>query len=805
MEMATPSAAAAARNLVAFVAAAGLAALAGRARATRRERGAQDGATSSAAGFAARTGGSDADAASRDPGSGGADPRSTSTRKVLVVTDIGADIDDTLALLYLARLVQQRRIELVGVVTSGGSTVRRARLASRILHRVLPPHLKCSVPCVPGRGTPLRPRATCVSSAARDDADIDSASDVDSESDGSRDAAASGGADDSWASYAALCRHWRTAHCVEPTGLLPKSETRMHHPSQQRPCACLDSLDEWEADTAADTPSHASSAVAAATTAGGSATKAGAATANAASGGGGGGWAGSADCDGRAAAFIAREARRHGPSLRLVVLGPMTDVAGAVEIAPQAMRSIHSLRLQGHATVHADADSEAGPDADAQRLRPDAVASYNVRCDPEAARQCFAALSAHVPFTTVGKWAAYAVRLRVRDFERWDSAAQPALGLTQQAMAGVAALRDAAPATFERVFGVAAHRFGPSSTAASRGDSVLDASTAAWIRKLPFVATPYDALVAMTVAELPATDAHFTAQRVPMSVAGAAAGAHALERQRWHLMIGNSPPVAEGTDGSGGFSGSADSAVTAAAVLDGDRTRAHIVSAVSAALSRAAAVASPADESPLTPSSATGPGSAAAAAIDATTGPFALPAELRSRGAAGRLGRRVRVLVGSTNPVKVGAVAKALVLNGVHSADADTVGVRTASGVPCQPVGVAETFGGAYNRACAARRQEPGADVWVGIENGLLPAGLGDAHLDVAAVCVLCAWGGDAPSLASSSGVQVPFAGSARLEEYSAYYYSQDTPDVFAHHTKGRLSRQDVLVQAARAALGRVL
>jgi len=75
-----------------------------------------------------------------------------------------------------------------------------------------------------------------------------------------------------------------------------------------------------------------------------------------------------------------------------------------------------------------------------------------------------------------------------------------------------------------------------------------------------------------------------------------------------------------------------------------------------------------------------------------------------------------RIAVGSTNPVKVAAVAA--VVRRVAPA-ALVQGVAVASGVPDQPVGDEETQRGAATRAAAARAALD-ADIGVGLEGGVV-------------------------------------------------------------------------------------
>ena len=91
--------------------------------------------------------------------------------------------------------------------------------------------------------------------------------------------------------------------------------------------------------------------------------------------------------------------------------------------------------------------------------------------------------------------------------------------------------------------------------------------------------------------------------------------------------------------------------------------------------------------------------------------------------------RRIsRVAVGSTNPVKIGAVRAVLAMV-APSATVD--GVSAESGVPDQPWGDDETIRGARTRAMAAMRAR-GAELGIGIEGGVVEAEDGSLRT--------CAW-----------------------------------------------------------------
>ena len=89
------------------------------------------------------------------------------------------------------------------------------------------------------------------------------------------------------------------------------------------------------------------------------------------------------------------------------------------------------------------------------------------------------------------------------------------------------------------------------------------------------------------------------------------------------------------------------------------------------------------------------------------------------RGTITRVANVTRVVVGSTNPVKVAAVRAVLVRAGCS---ASVEGRAVASGVRDQPVGDAETIQGATQRARAAL-EAAAADLGVGLEGGVVDDG----------------------------------------------------------------------------------
>jgi inosine/xanthosine triphosphatase len=78
----------------------------------------------------------------------------------------------------------------------------------------------------------------------------------------------------------------------------------------------------------------------------------------------------------------------------------------------------------------------------------------------------------------------------------------------------------------------------------------------------------------------------------------------------------------------------------------------------------------------------------------------------------------MRVIVASTNPVKIEAARRGFVAMFPDVGFAFS-GVNVPSGVRDQPLGDDETLRGAATRAANARTQMPDAEYWIGIEGGV--------------------------------------------------------------------------------------
>lgn len=166
----------------------------------------------------------------------------------------------------------------------------------------------------------------------------------------------------------------------------------------------------------------------------------------------------------------------------------------------------------------------------------------------------------------------------------------------------------------------------------------------------------------------------------------------------------------------------------------------------------------------------------------------------------------LKIAVGSESPRKVDAVIRAL---RTLSMAADVSGAPAASDVPETPWDD-EIAAGARNRALAAWTLRPGADLWIGLETGLVRRR--DAVYEETWCCAVSADGRESP--AYSSGLRVPAFVLARMEALGLTHCDAMTVierelglpnDTWGTYTGGVLRRETALVEAARNALAQIL
>lgn len=172
------------------------------------------------------------------------------------------------------------------------------------------------------------------------------------------------------------------------------------------------------------------------------------------------------ECFPSAEEVLVNSVRRYGKRLQIAAFAPLTELAKVMQSHPGLLEDVGGIYIQGQATV------EGG------ELAPD-LAAYNLKEDPEAAHTVFG-LQHHVPFTFVGKHAAYLwpMPLTRNNFNAFAATGNPAgTYLKTHAIKGIECFAERDPDIFKRVFGVDANQVGT----------------------LQELSKPYDALVAMSI------------------------------------------------------------------------------------------------------------------------------------------------------------------------------------------------------------------------------------------------------------------------------------------------------------------
>jgi inosine/xanthosine triphosphatase len=167
----------------------------------------------------------------------------------------------------------------------------------------------------------------------------------------------------------------------------------------------------------------------------------------------------------------------------------------------------------------------------------------------------------------------------------------------------------------------------------------------------------------------------------------------------------------------------------------------------------------------------------------------------------------VLVLVGSHNPIKVGAVQDVF---DAYFPDVRAEGLEVESGVPAQPVGD-DTFVGAHNRALALVRRDKvenlGASYFVGLEGGI--AQLNGRWLAFGAACVVDAKGrcgfGVSPMFELPAAITAALLAGEELghvvDRLSGDHNTKQKGGAIAFFTQGRVDRRQLYAQGMTMAL----
>jgi inosine/xanthosine triphosphatase len=168
----------------------------------------------------------------------------------------------------------------------------------------------------------------------------------------------------------------------------------------------------------------------------------------------------------------------------------------------------------------------------------------------------------------------------------------------------------------------------------------------------------------------------------------------------------------------------------------------------------------------------------------------------------------MRIIVGSTNPVKIGAVAE-IILEYPHLRGARVVGIEADSEVGAQPMSLEEIIRGARNRAKNAFNE---CTYGIGIESGFMDVPYAKTgYMDI---CACAIFDGHDYYVGLSSAFECPQQivdavkiGNMELAEACRKAGFVDHGNIGREHgiihllTKGRLTRKEFTKQALRHAL----
>merc|ERR1712008_640689 len=109
----------------------------------------------------------------------------------------------------------------------------------------------------------------------------------------------------------------------------------------------------------------------------------------------------------------------YGRDLCILAISPLTPLAAAVKLDTEGiLRTVRRIYFQGNVMIDPVNNS----------LVPGEKA-YNFRTDVEAAKLVFSELQQHVPFTFLGKFAAYKVSVTRTDLEKLNQDKLPSMAL----------------------------------------------------------------------------------------------------------------------------------------------------------------------------------------------------------------------------------------------------------------------------------------------------------------------------------------------------------------------------------------
>ncbi len=171
----------------------------------------------------------------------------------------------------------------------------------------------------------------------------------------------------------------------------------------------------------------------------------------------------------------------------------------------------------------------------------------------------------------------------------------------------------------------------------------------------------------------------------------------------------------------------------------------------------------------------------------------------------------IRIAAGTTSHHKISAIKEACRQMG-YGDDIEVVGYPAESGINAQPIDLDETMKGAVNRALQAQKHIPEAELWIGIESGILRSDTYDVSFDIGVIVLIDPQGNRIYATSPGLVVTEPYVDEADERQFAvttagqviAEHLGGDHTDPHHTLTNGRLTRAETLVQGIITALAQL-
>lgn len=168
----------------------------------------------------------------------------------------------------------------------------------------------------------------------------------------------------------------------------------------------------------------------------------------------------------------------------------------------------------------------------------------------------------------------------------------------------------------------------------------------------------------------------------------------------------------------------------------------------------------------------------------------------------------LKIVIGSKSIHKIDAVHSGLNICEIDGTQYTSIGCAASSNIDEQPLGIPQTRNGAIARACNARDLHPDADLWIGIESGIVDGG--NQFYEMSVIVVLYKNGRQFSAVTSGHAIPNEFVDEARKRGFDKHTVGSvmaertgcSSTDGTAYLSNHRVTRKDALTQGVAIAIG---